>query len=211
MNRPPQGRPAILAGAILAIGLAAGCPSRKPAPSSRPERTGVARITLPCAGLAVRMPGEHAFRPWKEGLDLPRGATVRVEAGETASLNFMRNVQVQLGKSEESVLILEGPVEAPPGKILLLGLKQGDLWIQSYADEPVVVEMPHATVQGRQCYFTVELRRGEDGEHAAFVKALSRNLAVSNRFGSVTLPDFGEVRVDEEGPPAVLKPLPRKG
>ena len=185
-------------------------PDRKPAPPPRPEEKPVARITLPCTGLEIRPAGEQAFRPWTpDAPDLLRGTTLRIGAGETVSLNFVQNVQIQLGRSVKSKLILEGPVDTPEGRVLLLGLEQGDLWIQSYADEPVVLEMPHARVQGRQCYFTVEARRGEEGEYTARVKALSRNITVSNDFGSITLTDFREVRVDEEGPPTVLGPMGR--
>ena len=70
------------------------------------------------------------FEPWKDGMKLTAGATIRTRANDSVSLTFMRNIQVQLGKTDQSELILEGAARDGQGQAFLLGLKKGDVWIQ---------------------------------------------------------------------------------
>lgn len=192
---------------VLAMGLAAllstGCPCKENAPVA--DREVVATVQLPQQGFEVRKAGELDFEPWKDGMKLTAGATIRTRANDSVSLTFMRNIQVQLGKTDQSELILEGAAKDGQGKSYLLGLKKGDVWIQSYADEPVVLKMPHAEVRGKGVYFTAHLDRREDGAYVAEVNALSLNVFVSNAHGALQAEQFGNIRVDETEPPVFLK------
>jgi hypothetical protein len=194
--------PAILAAGLAAL-LSAGCPCKESTPA--PDREIVAEVEPMSQGFEVRRAGELDFEPWKDGMKLTAGMTIRTRANDSVSLLFMRNIQVQLGKTDPSELILEGALEDGQGKAYLLGLKEGDVWVQSYADEPIVLKMPHAEVRGRGVYFTVHLERREDGTYVAEVNALSLNVFVSNAHGTLQATQFGNIRADETEPPVFLK------
>jgi len=167
-------------------------------------------VAIDGGGLKVRPPGEDRFDPW-DGGPLVRGSTLETGPG-ICSLNFMGSVQVELGK--ESRLILEGAVPAPEalsGRALVLGLSRGSVRINSSADAPVVLLMPHAKVSGVRSYFHAELDRSKEGAYAATVTAFSQGMQVSNDKADLSLPSWGVVRVAEDAPPELVKDLSRPG
>jgi hypothetical protein len=173
----------------------------------------VAQISMDGGGFDLRMPGEVVFKPHTGRISLCRGSTIRSRQG-LITLNFLGSVPVQLGEQGVSEVILEGPVETDRGKEIVLGLKQGDIRVNSEADYPLVLKMPHAEVRGLKSYIQVwGLKRNEYGGYRANVKSLSTNeVLVSNAHGSINLSYFGVVRVDDQSPPALLKketPRPR--
>ncbi len=188
--------------ALLVTLAPPGCNESKPTPPTNDP--GVARITLPGPGLAIRKPGEIAFRPFKASDALPAGTTIRSGEGIVA-FNFLQNVQVTIGETGESEVILEGPQKEGPGTVLVLGLKKGDIWIASYADEPIVLKMPHAEVRGVQVHLHVTLKRDATGSYRAIVDMNSLNLTVRNTFGTLSPDAFCKIRVDESGPPTQMK------
>jgi hypothetical protein len=202
--------PVILAALIVVLGafLVFGCPGGNG--KKNEDRPAVATISMPQRGVQVRLAGELEFKPWKEGQGLPGGTTLRTGMNEIVVLLFMRNIQVQLGKTTPSELILEGAVQEGQGKAYVLGLKEGVVWVHSYADEPVVVKMPHAEVRGRGSYFTVSLKRMENGKYVADINAQSLNITVTNAFGTLEMTEFGTIRVDETEPPVVLRKIPSR-
>jgi hypothetical protein len=168
----------------------------------------VARVAIDGGGMMVRLPGELEFAAWDKSSDLGRGTTIRSGLG-SVSLNFMGSVQVELSK--ESELVLEGAVPRGVGKSYVLGLKKGEVHVNSSADFPIELKMPHADVTGLRAFFKVKLTRYEEGTYSAVVKAFSPNISVRNRFGQLPLPNWAEVRVDEKEAPKVLKDLRRPG
>ncbi|MHC4943199.1 MAG: hypothetical protein ACYTG7_09300 [Planctomycetota bacterium] len=159
-------------------------------------------------GLKVRLPEELTFAAWDKKSGLERGTTIQSGIG-SASLNFMGSVQVELSKN--SVLVLEGEVSSAAGKSYVLGLMKGEVHVNSSADFPIILKMPHAEVSGLHAYFKVKLQRYEEGTYSAVVKAFSPNILVKNRFGMLPLPNWAEVRIDEKEPPRLLKDLRRPG
>lgn len=197
----------------LAMGLAAlvffACPDGGDSPkdelNSLTAETSVAQIMLKGDDFKVRLPGEVVFEPWKKeyGPYLPRGVTVQ-SGSSLATFNFMRSVTIQL--SPNSVLILQGAVDASRRREFVLGLQEGEVWVDSRADYPLVVKMPHGEARGMRSVIRIEnMRWDAKGGHRATVHALSTNVTVSNDHGRLTLPNFGFVRLAEGEPPALLQ------
>jgi hypothetical protein len=165
---------------------------------------GVAQIRLG-TDVRVKQPGERNFTPWKQGMVLKRGVTLNIPNG-IASFLFMNNVEVQLGDgAKECEIILEGPVGSGPAQTLVMGLKKGEVRVNSHADQPVALMLPHGRVQGMQAYFKVDLERDRRGGYRAKVQSFSPNVTVANEFGTVEIPYWGVVRMDDQGPPTVIR------
>lgn len=185
-----------------------GCPdggkSSKTSGPSLSGPSGVARLSLPGVGLEIRKAGKLVFTPWAGEGTFAKGTTIR-SRDRIVTLTFMGSVEVQLGT--ESELILEGLVKSKRGIGYVLGLKKGEVMINSYADYPLSCTMPHAEVRGSQgAYFRVKMERDRAGSYCAHVDVLSQtNLVVTNEFGSLPLNTWGKVRVDEKEPPVLIK------
>ncbi|MFH2000663.1 MAG: hypothetical protein ABIK28_13360 [Planctomycetota bacterium] len=164
----------------------------------------VAQIALDGGGLTVRNPGNEDFAPWDGVSSIGQGATLKSGDG-IVSMNFMGCVEVQL--SQKSELILEGLVQGMAGPLLVLALKEGEVRINSSADYPIRLKMPPGEVTGIRSFFTATLRNTEDGGYSGTIKALSPNVEVKNEFGSLMLDSWGWVKVQESGPPQLLKDL----
>lgn len=209
-------RPKLVLSGCLAVGIAFlaffSCSEqveqRKAPASPGTVQNEVARVAMDGGGMKVRRAGESGFEPWDGKSPLARGCTIRSGQG-FVSLNFMGSVQVEL--STDSELILEGAVKAGPSRVYVLGLKSGEVRINSSADCPIVLRLPHGEVSGVRSFFSVDLERVEDNTYTAVVKAFSKNIMVKNDLGSMMLPSWGVVRADEKEPPKLLKDLNRRG
>jgi hypothetical protein len=160
----------------------------------------------------TRKSGELRFKPWDRKREIQGGTTLKTRDG-IVYLNFMGSVEVQLGSTgQESELILERPVKEGPIQTYVLGLAKGEVWIHSHADCPIVLKMPHGEVRGGSgAYFRVyNLERDKEGKYRAFVQISSPNVTVTNPMGSVSLPAWGLVRVDETQGPFVLQDKKRR-
>lgn len=166
----------------------------------------VAQVAMDGGALALRQPGESGFTRWDGKTVIGQGTTIRSGSG-IVSLNFMGSIEVQLSK--ESELILEGAVRTARGPNIVLGLKMGEVRVNSSADCPVILKTPAGEVTGVRSFFTADLRHSKDEGYAATVKALSPNIFVKNNHGSLKLDSWGWVKIDENGPPTMLKDLKR--
>lgn len=199
-----------LSAALLFAVLLPACPEQPeetPPPARARSENEVARVALDGGGLQIRKAGENAFRAW-DGTPLEQGDTVRTDLG-IASLNFMGSVQVELSNGSE--LILEGLMQDARGPRLVLGLKTGEVRLNSSADCPIVLKMPHGEVSGTRAFFNAVLELDPDGAYSAVIKAFSPNILVKNQMGSLTLPSWGVLRADETTPPRLLRDLKRPG
>lgn len=200
--------------AITALCLVA-CPDDGNAVKEPDQEPAVAQIVMPSGRVTVRSPDATEFTPLGKANTVTRGTTLNCKDG-IVTLNFMGCVQVQLGeKTKESELILEGACLTESGKEYVLGLTKGEVRVDSSADCPVVLKLPHGEVRGSAgAFFYLRLTRYTEGRYTAVIQAMSKdNIMVSNDFGRVTLPYWSTLRLNEDEPPTVVKELkpPERG
>jgi len=207
--------PVVCTAAVL-LWLLCACPGGPGGGGGPPERgtgKGIAKVSITGGKMEIRMAGETAFEPWNGKGEVTPGTTIRSSNG-VVYLNIMGCVQAQMGgTSGQSVLIFEGPVRENNRDLFVLGLKQGELRINSSADRQVVVKMPHGEVRGDSgAYFHIDIEQDKDGLCTAVLKALSRNnITVKNGYGSLLAPYWANIRIDESKAPVVLKEDRRRG
>jgi hypothetical protein len=192
-----------------------GCPDADETGNEPGQESAVARIVMPSGKIEVRRPDTLEFTPLGTATTVTRGTTLNCKGG-IVTLNFMGCVQVQLGeKTRESELILEGPSPSATGTEYVLGLTKGEVRIDSSSDCPVVLKLPHGQVHGGPgAFFYARLSRYREGRYTAVIQAMSKdNILVSNDFGSVTLPYWSTLRLNEEEAPTIVKQMkdPRQG